>query len=368
MNDRFRRFNSGRAVFSLVAFIALILAGAVLKITASIVLPFVIALLFSFVMGPMVTFFLKWRIPRFCSIVLVVVLIVAGLYLMGMVLFSSAKAIIAMYPRFESRLTEIYASVAGLFDLSYDSHLSFMENLWAQLGVRTRIRNFTFSVSNSFIGFLKDAFMVVVFLVFILFETTHIKEKFSLAFENTWAGQIERISEGIVRQVMMYLSTKFLLSLTTGIAVGVGLQLVGLEFAVFWGLIQFVLNFIPVIGSIAVGAFATLFALLQFWPQPTPIVLTGTIMLVSNQLIGNVLEPKIMGDNLGLSPLAVLLSLTSWGYLWGFAGMILAVPMTVIVKIVCENVPVLEPVSIFLGSSKSITAKREEEEEEKKDH
>jgi predicted PurR-regulated permease PerM len=288
----------------------------------------------------------------------------AGLWLMGMVLFSSAKAIIAMYPRFENRLTEIYASVAGLFDLSYDSHLSVMENLWAQLGVRTRIRNLTFSLSNSFIGLLKDAFMVVVFLVFILLEAARIREKLVLAFENKWAGQIERISDSIVRQVMTYLSTKFLISLATGFVVGVGLHAVGLEFAVFWGLIQFVLNFIPVIGSIAVGAFSTLFALLQFWPEPAPIILTGLIMLGANQLIGNVLEPKILGDNLGISPLAVLLSLTIWGYLWGFAGMILAVPMTVIVKIVCENVPVLEPVSVFLSSPRSVMAKREDDEKE----
>jgi predicted PurR-regulated permease PerM len=154
MKDPFSRFNYGKASVFLVAFIALILGGAVLKITAPIVLPFIIALLFSFVMGPMVTFFLKRRIPRFCSILLAVAAIIAGLYLMGMVLFSSAKAIIAMYPRFERRLTEIYVSVAGLFDLSYDSHLSFMENLWSQLGVRTRIRNFTFSLSISVISLL----------------------------------------------------------------------------------------------------------------------------------------------------------------------------------------------------------------------
>jgi predicted PurR-regulated permease PerM len=85
-------------------------------------------------------------------------------------------------------------------------------------------------------------------------------------------------------------------------------------------------------------------------------------MLGVNQLIGNVLEPKILGDNLGIPPLAVLLSLTIWGYLWGFAGMILAVPMTVIVKIVCENVPVLEPVSVFLSSSRSVMTKRGEDE------
>jgi predicted PurR-regulated permease PerM len=84
-------------------------------------------------------------------------------------------------------------------------------------------------------------------------------------------------------------------------------------------------------------------------------------MLGANQIIGNVLEPKIMGDNLGISPLAVLISLSIWGFLWGFMGMILAVPMTVMVKIVCENIPVLEPVSVLLGSHRSAAAKREDE-------
>ncbi|MFP3041303.1 AI-2E family transporter [Treponema primitia] len=356
MQDKFKRFNSGRANFFLVAFIALILGGAILKIIAPIVLPLTIALLLAFVMGPMVTFLLERRIPRICSITLAVIIIIAGLYLMGIILFSSARAIMSQYPRYERRLTEIYVWVAGFFELSYDEHLSFLENLWGQLGFRARIRNITFILSNSFIDFLRDAFLVVMFLVFILFEAAYAKEKIELAFEDKWAGSIKKISDSIVQQIIRYLSTKFLISLATGIVVGVGLKLAGLEFAVVWGLIQFVLNFIPNIGSIAVGAGATLFAVLQFWPTPAPIILVGLIMLGANMIIGNVLEPKIMGDNLGISPLAVLLSLTIWGFLWGFAGMILAVPMTVVVKIICENVPFLEPVSVLLGSHRSVMA------------
>ncbi|GHU61243.1 membrane protein [Spirochaetia bacterium] len=350
MKDNFKGFNSGRANFFLVAFIALLLGGAVIKILSPIILPLTIAFLLAFVMEPMVKFFLERRIPRIVSVVLAVIIIIAGLYLFGMVLFSSAKAIIAMYPRYEHRLTEIYVWAADFLELSYDEQLSFMENLWAQLGFRTRIRNITFIVSNSLLDFLRDAFLVVIFLVFILFEAAHIREKIEAAFEDTWAGSIKKISDGIIRQVIRYLSTKFLISLGTGIVVGVGLKLAGLEFAVVWGFIQFVMNFIPVIGSIAVGFGAGIFALLQFWPEPGPIILVVIIMLGANQIIGNVLEPKILGDNLGISPLAVLISLSIWGWLWGFAGMILAVPMTVIVKIVCENIPMLEPVSIMLGS------------------
>jgi predicted PurR-regulated permease PerM len=337
------------------------LGGAVLKIISPIVLPFTIAVLLACVMEPMVKFLLGRRVPRIFSVVLAVIIIVTGLYLMGMVLFSSVRALISMYPRYEDRLTEIYVWLAGFLELSYDERLSFIENLWSQLGFRSRIRTMTFVLSNSFIDFLRDAFLVVLFLVFILFEAAHAREKIELAFEDRWAGQIKKISDGVIRQIIRYLSTKFLMSLATGIVVGVGLHLAGLEFAVFWGITQFVLNFIPVIGSVAAGFLVGVFGLLQFWPDPGPIILVILIMLGSNMIIGNVLDPKIVGDNLGISPLVVLMSLSIWGWLWGFAGMILAVPMTVIVKIVCENIPVLEPVSVLLGSHRSMAARRDED-------
>jgi predicted PurR-regulated permease PerM len=168
------------------------------------------------------------------------------------------------------------------------------------------------------------------------------------------------MSADIVMQISRYLSIKFVISLVTGVIVAALLKFAGLEFAVVWGIIQFILNFIPSLGSIACGVAVSVFALVQFWPEPAPVILVIIIMLGTNMTIGNVLEPKIMGDNLGLSPIVVLLSLMIWGFIWGFAGMILAVPMMVIIKIVCENVALLEPVSILLGSRKAVLAKKSE--------
>ncbi len=343
-------------------FIAFVFAGAVLKICSSVILPFTISMLLAFVMEPMVAFMGRHHIPRIAAIIFAILIIVAGLYLMGIVLFSSGKAILTLYPRYENRFMEIYAWLADLFELPYDEQLSFMQNLWGQLGVRNRVRDFTLSFSNSFVFFLKDAFMVVLFMVFILLETSQFREKIDLAFENRHSGQIKKISADVVMQVTRYLSTKFFISFATGLIVALALGFVGLEFAVVWGIIQFILNFIPNVGSIAAGLGASLFALIQFWPEPGPIIAVAVIMLGTNIIIGNIIEPKVMGDNLGLSPVAVLASLLLWGYIWGFAGMILAVPMTVIIKIICENVPILEPVSILLGSRKSVLVKRAENE------
>ncbi|MDR0722817.1 MAG: AI-2E family transporter [Treponema sp.] len=360
MKDELEPLHSRKGMVLFLVCITCISVGGILKLTAPVILPFTISLFLAMVMNPMVIFLERWRLPRIVSIFLAIGIIITGLYLIGVVLFSSARTILTLYPRYERRLTEIYGTLAGFFELSYDDRLSFFDNLWSQWGVRSRIRGITLSLSNGFIGFLKEASMVVLFMAFLLLEMAFFKDKIDLAFEHKRSGQIKKIGADVVRQISRYLSAKFFISLATGIAVTIGLSLTGLEFAVLWGLIQFILNFIPNIGSIAAGTGIGLFALLQFWPEPGPIVVTVLIMLGVNLIIGNILEPKIMGDNLGIAPIAVLMSLMIWGWLWGFVGLILAVPMTVIVKILCENIPMLEPVSILLGSRKAVLAKKAE--------
>lgn len=360
MKDAFKTFNSGRANFVLMAFISCIIAGAVFKFTAPVILPFTIALLLAMVMYPLVLGLDKLRIPRLGSIFLAVLIIITGLCVIGMVIFTSGRTILSLYPKYEDRLTEIYVWVAHFFELPYNADLTFFQNLWSQLGVRTMVRNLTFSFSGLFFQFMQNAFLTVLFVGFLLVEASYFRKKLELAFESKRSGQIKQMGDDIMRQVSRYLTAKFLLSLVTGLVVAIGLRLVGLEFAIVWGIVQFVLNFIPSLGSIVTGLAVALFALIQFWPEPGPVILTIVVMLGSNMIIGNVLDPKIIGDNLGISPLMVLTSLVIWGWLWGFAGMILAVPMMVIIKIVCENFPFLEPISILLGSRKAVQAKQAE--------
>jgi len=304
----------------------------------------------------MVKFLEKLHIPRIVSIFLVVILLMAVLFSIGMVLYSSGRTIIALYPRYEARLTEIYIWVARFFELPYDEHLSIFDNIWGQIGVRNRVRVMTLSFSNASFRFLSNAVMVAIFMVFLLLEAVFFKEKLDKAFEGGRADRIKKMSTDIMTQVTRYLSIKFIISVVNGVLVGVALKIVGVEFAAVWGVIQFVVNFIPNLGSIAVGVAATAFSLIQFWPEPGPIIATGLIMLSINMTLGSFLDPKIMGDNLGLSPLVVLISLLIWGWIWGFTGLIIAVPMMVIVKIVCESIPMLEPISILLGSHKAAKA------------
>jgi predicted PurR-regulated permease PerM len=360
MNKVFQTFHSGRAVFFMMIFICVIFAVAVLKIASTVILPFTIAVLLAFVMYPLIKTMEKIHCPLFLSILLVVFIIIIGMYILGIVLFSSGRMIIMHFPNYESRFTEIYNWLAQLLDLPNDQELSFWQNLWGQEGIRTFVRNFTISSSNTFLKFISGALLVVLFMVFLLLEASFFREKLMLAFENR-IGRIDRMGNDIISQVARYLAAKFIISLVNGVVLAICLSFAKLEFAIVWGVVQFILNFIPTLGSIVVAVIVSFFALLQFWPEPGPIILIVAIMLGTN-LITYVLDPKIIGDNMRISPLVVLASVAIWGYIWGFAGMILAVPMMVIIKIICENIPIMEPFSILMGSKRAVLAKKAEDE------
>lgn len=340
----------------LLGFICLVLGVAALKLTTPVVIPITIAVLLTFVLDPLIGALEKLRIPRLAASVAVMALAGLAIYLVGLVLFSGMRTILGQYPKYEARFTEIYMRIAELADLPYDERLSLFQNLWGQLNLRTKVQALAIGFSESFIAFLKDGVVVVLIVAFLLVELGHFKKRVELAFAGRISSRIQAILAGIVTEVSRYLAVKFVISLATGILVALALGVIGVDFPVLWGILAFILNFIPNIGSIVSWGGTTLFALVQFWPAPGPILATGAAMLAVNFILGNAVEPKIQGDNLGLSPFVIVASLVGWGWLWGFAGLVLAVPMTVIIKIVCENIPSLEPVSILLGSYKAAKA------------
>ena len=362
IKGRFNSFNSGRVNFFLLAVITVIIFASVLKIMAQVLLPFTVAVLLALVTSPTVRFLERFRIPRVVSAIFILLVIFGILYAMGMILYTSGRTLLTLYPRYEVKIRGIYIQLARIFELPYDEYMTIFQNIWGQADIRTRVREMTLSFTNGFLSFLSVAFMVSIFMIFLLFEAVFLREKLDKAFEITRAERIKKISTGVITQITHYLSVMFFVSLLNGALAGIGLAIIGVEFAAVWGVIQFVLNFIPNLGSIAAGIGATAFALVQFWPNPEPIVATALVMLGVNILCGFIIMPKAMGDSLGLSPLVVLISLLIWGWLWGFAGLILAVPMTAIIKIVCENISVLEPISVLMGSRKAVMAIKSEEE------
>jgi len=161
--------------------------------------------------------------------------------------------------------------------------------------------------------------------------------------------RIAAVLNNINRQIQKYLIAKSLISLTTGILFGVVLTLFGVEFALIWALLAFMLNFIPNIGSVIATVLPLTVALIQF--SSVAEVFWIAICLVAIQMIiGNFLDPRIVGRSLNLSPLVVLFTLIFWGWLWGIIGMFLAVPIAVVIKIIFENIKPLRFISVLMSA------------------
>ena len=148
--------------------------------------------------------------------------------------------------------------------------------------------------------------------------------------------RLRKTFKDITEQVQRYIVTKFLISLSVGLLVGIILRLFDIEFFIIWATFAVLLNFIPNVGSVIAVILPTLMTLVQYESFGYAIAVAVVLIIVQN-IIGNIIEPKIFGDRLGLNPLVILLSLLLWGYIWGIIGMFLSVPLTAIIKIVFSN-------------------------------
>ena len=243
----------------------------------------------------------------------------------------------------------IYNLIAQSLGIEIDSTKSLFQNLWNSLKVREYIQKFALSFSSGVFAFSKSLFLIAILTIFIMIEMRLTKRKMHYAFKNNRA-RIARISNQIVKQTTRYISIKFYVSLATGILCFTCAWIIGLDFPIVWGFLSFIMNFIPIFGSIISVGFAFIFSIVQFYPGWGKPLFILIFMTSVNMILGNIIEPRIEGKNLGLSPVVILISLSGWGYIWGFTGMLIAVPLTVIVKIVCENIDYLKSVAIILGN------------------
>ncbi|TVP74938.1 MAG: AI-2E family transporter [Gemmatimonadales bacterium] len=191
---------------------------------------------------------------------------------------------------------------------------------------------------------LSNAFLVMLILVFVLAEASVFPEKFR-AVLGKGGRDLGRFNK-ITGEVLEYLVIKTLVSLATGITIGLWAWIMGLDFPILLGLIGFVLNYVPTIGSILAAIPAVLLAMIQFGGFTPVLVAAGYGGI--NLVFGNLLEPQLLGRRLGLSTLVVILSLLFWAWVWGPVGALLAVPLTMVVKIMLENTQDLRWVAILL--------------------
>lgn len=321
------------------AMLVVIIAG--LRAAAAIVVPFLLAVFVSIICWPLLDV-LQRRLP-FAAAISLVMLLLIGLAL-GVPLWigGSIQQVLSGLPEFQSRLLYLETTLIeqlGRFEVDVTSHelLGTLDVSWGT----AQLRRFL----NGLMRAAGDAVLILVMIGFMLTEATWFlmkPERIGYGPD----GQTERLQD-VILNARRYIGIKTIVSIATGLVVWIGLVTLGVEHAAMWAFIAFMLNYVPTIGSILAGIAPAMFALVQSGIGVA--VCVAALFLAVNQLFGSIIEPRLQGHGLGLSPLIVFVSLIFWGWVFGPIGMLLSAPLTMVIRIVCEAYPETHWIAVMLG-------------------
>jgi len=330
-------------------FIVLVLCVIILKELKSIFIPLFMALLLYFFFNGAVKKLQRMKIPQVFVLTFLLVFIFIVFYLFGVLIYSGVSSFIDKFPEYSAKFTEMAGGLLEKIKLPLNMADNFdpkdLKNA-LDLSSVTSIVSSTFGNIGSFFG---NLIMVLLFLMFMLAGRRALTGRINKAFKEDEADQIKYIINSIENQVQHYLLIKTFVSFLTALIGGAILIAGGIDFAIFSALLIFVLNFIPNFGSIIATVFPITVGLLKFGFS-LKVVLVAAFLIFTQFIIGNVVEPKLTGKSLNLSPIVILISLIFWGYIWGIVGMMLAVPLTSAIKIMFQHIEVLKPIAEIISA------------------
>lgn len=328
--------------------------GAILYFGKGVLIPFVLAALVWYILKELRNFISGLRIsgknlPVWLQNILAFVAVFFILSFLSRILVDNIKDMTVEFPKYEANFNGIVDQINALLD--YD-----ITSIFKSLDFSSMLSGLAGSIS----GIISSASMVLIYVLFLLLEESSFSYKLKSMYPDPEDyEEATAFVNKVNKSISDYISLKTIVSILTGVLSYFILILIGVDFPVFWATLIFLFNYIPTIGSLIATIFPALIAALQFgdfMPGLYVLVGVGTVQL----LIGNVLEPKIMGNSLNISPLVVILSLAVFGALWGITGMILCVPITVILIIIFSNFPATRSIAIWL-SDRGIDLQQQEE-------
>lgn len=322
------------------AAVVVIIGG--LKLAAPIVVPFLLAAVLATILIPPLHWLTSHRLP----LPVAMVVMSLGLLLIWIPLAALVGATFdAFYlalPGYQERIQAMVSGVAAwLGDHGIDAGRAAIEDLVKPAAALSFVRQ----IGGGLGTVLANIFLIVLTIIFILFEASGFPAKVREALGGR--GEVVDSFREFSDRLQEYLRIKTLVSMMTGGAIAFWLWLVGLDFALLWGVLAFLLNYVPNIGSIIAAVPALLLALVALDWGGVLLVLAG--FLVANIVFGNIVEPRMMGKGLGLSTLVVFVSLVFWGWVLGPVGMLLSGPLTMAVKIALETDPRSRWLAVLLG-------------------
>ncbi|MDH3645017.1 MAG: AI-2E family transporter [Gammaproteobacteria bacterium] len=323
-------------------FASLIIIAAGIKAAEDLMVPFLLAAFIATIAATPVFWLEKHKVPAAVSITLVMAAMVVMVIGVGAVVAQSAGAFTAKLPFYQARLVEIVEGVLAVVEplgvkVSDELLLSYFDPGTALVMAGNTLRGLG--------GVLSNSFLILLTVIFILAEASSFPRKLGdvLSDPEHDLPHFARFADNVNR----YMAIKTTISVVTGLIVAIFLTIMGVDFPVLWGLLAFLLNYVPTIGSFIAAIPAILLALIQLGPLPAAIVAAGYFTV--NIVMGNAVEPRFMGRGLGLSTLVVFLSLVFWGWMLGPVGMLLSVPLTMTAKIALEASPSSAWLASLLG-------------------
>jgi predicted PurR-regulated permease PerM len=332
---------SHRVLTTLAAFV-IVVAG--MRAAEPLLTPFLLSALIAMICTPPLFWLQQKKVPTGLAVFIVVIAIMVVGLLLGTFVGSSLNDFAKAAPTYQARLKESNTALfAWLNNFGIDTSsqvlLEYFDPAKAMQMIATSLKQLG--------GVLTNTFLILLTVVFILLEASGLPTKLQSALHDP-EQTLPRFAQ-ISKNVKSYLSIKTIFSLITGVLVTLWLFILGVDFPILWGLIAFLLNYVPNIGSIIASVPAVLLAFVQFGLSQALLAAAGYVVI--NIVIGSILEPRFMGRGLGLSTLVVFVSLVFWGWVLGPIGMLLSVLLTMIIKIAMESNEETRWIGILLGSN-----------------
>ena len=313
----------------------------ILKTLKSIFIPLVLSIFFAYLFAPIVEFLAKFKIPRIVTLfILLGIISLMGIF-GAQIITKNIKAFIKLWPTYEST---IITSVTGFFK----QYLNIETKSFFDILRSGRVTELLSSLVNKSLNIFGKILSTLIILIFIYLSYHNYPKLIKKAFPEEKSKNIFKIVNNINEQIINYIFIKTVISAGTGLLTGIACAVLGIQFAVLWGFLAFLLNYIPYIGSIVAVILPIALSFIQF-PHSFIPFLAAIILIVIQLFMGSFLDPEMMGNKFNLSPVVIVISLFFWGYVWGVVGAFLAVPMTALLKIVFQNIDSLRFLSILMS-------------------
>ncbi len=277
----------------------------------------------------------------------VLFLFTAVIAAISFVIATTIREIAGVAPGYQANLEALLESFASTFDLDTQAVLNEIRAVTID---RIDLRQFILGLISRFTSVGATIFLIVLYAAFLLVERGSFPRKIHEAFAND--GQADRVSDVVSnmnRKIGEYLTVKTLINLILGGLSLAVLWVMGVDFALFWAIAIAFMNYIPYVGSYIGVALPAIFSLAQFGQLSTSLILTG-LLIVAQMVVGNVVEPRVIGRQLNLSPFVVIVSLLFWTSLWGVPGAILAIPMTSVLVIALSSFPQTRFMAVLMAN------------------